>query len=617
MADDRNQLLQEAERHTQRGNLAAAAACYRKLLDKTPGDARILARLGDALARSGQEIQARSAFREQAEVHWKGGLRSRAIAALRRAARLGPPDAEILELLGERSLEAGFSVDAREPLLEAAGLREKAGQARQAAEILERLIEALPTDPALREQLLRITAGHGAPGMHVRALCLAAQGRALAGRADDALDAIGQALDHGGEDLPALDHLPAMVPSLASIAGPGLPERLEGVGPAAAGGWAVLRAAILGEHGGPDAVSQLRGMVDSGAALPPRARLWAARLFLSQRMLPYAEAMLDGALAELHERQEMRSELEAALNALLARSPGNEIAEAWKERLASGARAAVRRTRPVVAEGAPAASVGMPASAPPDERLPTEILAKVVEAKSFLEHRLPERALETLTSIPLEYRERDDVSRLLHQAAAAATRRAESGVTGRTRPEPPPPLHPDQQADDEGLVLVVDLEDQDSPSLPVEVEPAAVDPPTIDAPDFDELGRAVRESISDEDAETEYQMAIGLIEMELAAQAAPLLENLLRSRERAADAALVLARLHQESGNADLAEKVTRHGLSVTGEDRPSHRGQLLALFAALSEGRGATELAAAAREELAALVARYPEVLGVPDVDS
>lgn len=614
MADDRNQLLEEAERHARKGNLSAAAACYRKLLDRSPTDARLLARLGDALARSGQEGEARSAFRRQAELHWKGGLRSRAIAALRRAARLGPPDAEILELLGDRSLEAGLSADAREPLLEAAALHERAGRVREATEILERLIEALPRDLALREQLLRITAGHGTSRAHVRALCLAAEGRAVAGRGTEALEAIAQALDHGGDELPALEHLPAMVPSLAALAGEEIPERLEGIGAAAAGGWTVLRAAILDHLGVPDAVSRLRDAIDAGGNFPARARLWASRLFLSQRMLEHAETQLDAALAELQERADIRAELGNALDALLARNPESAIAQSWKERLAAGGDASARRPRvPAPTPKPPPAVAGAPAAAvaADEERLPTEILAKVVEAKSFLEHRLPERALEALTAIPVEYRERDDVSRLLHQAAAAATRRAESAVTGRTRPEPPPPLREDQNADEEGLVLVLDLDGEDSAPLPAEVELASPEAPATDTPDFDELGRALRESMSDEDAETEYQMAIGLIEMELAEQAAPLLKNLLRSRERAGDAALMLARVHQMSGDLAAADEVARHGLSLTGEDRPSQRSQLLALFAAVCEERGAAELAQAAREELAALVARYPEVLG------
>ena len=140
MADDRRQLLEEAERQARKGNLAAAATCYRKLLEKTPNDAGLLQRLGDALARSGQEDEARSALRRLADLHWKTGLRSRAIAALRRAVRLGAPDPDALELLGDRCLEAGLAADAREPLLEAAALREQAGDIREASELLERLI---------------------------------------------------------------------------------------------------------------------------------------------------------------------------------------------------------------------------------------------------------------------------------------------------------------------------------------------------------------------------------------------------------------------------------------------------------------------------------------------
>ena len=117
--------------------------------------------------------------------------------------------------------------------------------------------------------------------------------------------------------------------------------------------------------------------------------------------------------------------------------------------------------------------------------------------------------------------------------------------------------------------------------------------------------------MSEEDAETEYQMAIGLLEMGLADQAAPLLENLLTSRDRAADAALALARLHEELGDPEAAERATRAGLEVTGDDRPSQRAQLLSAYAALRDARGAVEEAAAARDELAELLAAHPDLLG------
>jgi Tfp pilus assembly protein PilF len=117
--------------------------------------------------------------------------------------------------------------------------------------------------------------------------------------------------------------------------------------------------------------------------------------------------------------------------------------------------------------------------------------------------------------------------------------------------------------------------------------------------------------MSEEDAETEYQMAIGLLEMGLADQAAPLLENLLTSRDRAADAALALARLHEELGDPEAAERATRDGLAVTGDDRPSQRAQLLSAYAVLCEARGGVEEAAAARDELDLLLAAHPDLIG------
>ncbi len=606
MADDRRQLLEEAERQARKGDLSAAATCYRKLLEKTPHDAGLLQRLGDALARSGQESEARTTLRRLADLHWKTGLRSRAIASLRRAVRLGQPDPEALELLGDRCLEAGLAADAREPLLEAAALREQAGEVAEASAILEKLIQALPRDLTVREQLLRVTAGHGAPRLHVRALCLAAEGRALAGQANEALEALAQALDHGGEDLPALEFLPAMIPALATLPASAFPSRLGGVGGSAAAAWVVLRAAALTQLGDAGAITELRDATDGGDPIPARARLWAGRVFLSHLMLSHAETSIDGAAAELQDRTELRQEVLDALGALLSRSPGNELAEAWKARYAPTERvpAERKRTGRTVRHAEPA-----PVAPRSEEPLPPEIMAKLVEARSFLDHRLPEQALETLTSIPAAWREREDVATLIRTATAVATRRSESGVAGRTRPEPTPPLHADQEADEDGLLLVLDLDGNAAGAAPLAAQASAA--PDPGSPDLGELDRALRQFMSEEDAETEYQMAIGLLEMGLNDQAIPLLENLLTSRDRAADAALSLVRLHENLGDLEAAERAARAGLEVTGDDRPSQRGQLLSVYAELCEGRGAGEEAAAARDELAAILEAHPDLRG------
>jgi tetratricopeptide (TPR) repeat protein len=611
VADDRRQLLEEAERQARKGNLAAAATCYRKLLEKSPDDAGLLQRLGDALARSGQEAEARIALRRLADLHWKNGLRSRAIAALRRAARLGEADAEALELLGDRCLEAGLAADAREPLLEAATLRERAGDIREAVELLDKLIQALPRDLGVREHLLRLTAGHGAPRWHVRALCLAAEGRALGGQPKEAIEALAQALDHGGDDLPALDLLPAMVPAFTKLPPEAIPERLDGVGSAAASAWLVLRAELLTQLGDAAALAELCEQIDAGHPFPARARLFAGRIFLSHLMLSHAESAIDAAAAELQDQPELRQEVLDALHALLARSPGNELAEAWKTRYAPAAREGgnPRGTQPTSVRP-PDAAVRPAAPSTPrrEEPLPPDVVAKLVEGRTLLEHRLPERALETLTSIPVHWRERSEIAELIREAAAAATRRADSAMTGRTRPEPTPPLREDHAPDDDGLLLVLDLEGAPPPAPPAHA-PSATTPRSKvpGGPDFGELERALRRAISEDDAETEYQMAIGLVEMGLADQAAPLLQKLLAGGDRAADAALALARVHEEGGDLESAEQAVRAGLAVTGDDRPVQRGQLLVVFATLCEARGSLETAAAAREELAVLAAAHP----------
>ena len=84
MSEDRRKLMLDADQAARRGDLVAAAACYRKLLAFTPTDLTLLQRLGDALARAGQDAEAREVLVRLSEEYWRGGFRSRALAVLRR-----------------------------------------------------------------------------------------------------------------------------------------------------------------------------------------------------------------------------------------------------------------------------------------------------------------------------------------------------------------------------------------------------------------------------------------------------------------------------------------------------------------------------------------------------
>jgi tetratricopeptide (TPR) repeat protein len=606
VSDDRTRLLQLADQAARKGDLAEAANCYRKVLQFAPRDLTVLQRLGDALARAGSDREARDVLIKLADEYWRGGFKARGLAVLRRAVRLGTVEADLLVLLGERTLELGHSADAREPLLEAAQLRDSQGDIAGATVIYRRIAEAMPRDLTSREALLRLANGKDGPVARAQASVDLALALALNGDAANCEQQLVAALQVEPSGVQTLARLPDLLRSLRRDSGkllrlPAPPSELTVAAHAA---WSVIAAAFaVRDDDAPRAARWLEPVVRQAANFTPRVRLWAGRVMLDLGDLATARQLILDAAMELAPQGDAQREITDVLTALVAREPGDRAAMDVLMRLTQRVDPDLQfrvepSPTPTAAESG-RASTGLEASGTPE--LPNVCRAMLLEAKSLLSHGLPERARNSLAGMPSAFRAHPEVLRFEQELARAASSVATPAAASRPKRKPAPLTHELEVVfeDDLGTVTANDLQRPEAliatavdPSAePLTTGPmqpvAAIPTPYAQGPDLGELSIHIQEALGDDDVETRYQMAIGLLEMGLEDQAIEMLEQTRHAPSRAIEAATLLVERRSARGEHQDAILIGEAALVLRPDGDPPMMAELLARLAWVAHESG------------------------------
>ena len=652
------------DRALKRGDMAEAASAYRRLVALSPNDQALLQRLGDAQARAGQETEARDTFLRLAEEYWKAGYAQRGLAALRRASRLGGDDPTILALLGQRLLESGLVADARGPLLDAARLWEQKGNRIQAGSLFAQVAELQPKDLPSREGLARLADKSGTPAERAAARVQLALARLRGGDLATALRLVGEALEVDHEGMSALDTLPELLVAVSGMDLTSLPDTPGSLSPEAAAGWAVVRIALAQRLGlGGQAGDAVKRFLAGKEGLHPRVRLWAGRVLLEQDDLDGATEALLGLESEVAGKPKLVEELVEAVSALVTRNPGDQRAMDLLLRLTiseedrtggqAGAQNAAEApapastpaspgwsayppspedeiaTTPVVATGA------VPAAPPPrrdapvyrkyadreEDRRPEpsspeagaplsfEAQARLLEAQALVRQGLMHEARNALESIDPALRDHPAVAELW--ALVRPTRAPARGAA------------PSAEAADEDAMFVFMDEDAEDRAAATPPEPPPAEPPPAPAPappaapsaidvslagiDLAQLEHSINKAVEPGDAEMNYQMALGLVEMGLYDQAAPLLEPVLGDPARRVDAVVLLSRVRAAAGQQERAYQEALAVYFAADQLAPSLRAELLAVLAELALQTDRVKDAVVFQRELTRLEPRHP----------
>jgi tetratricopeptide (TPR) repeat protein len=166
---DRDERLRRAEKLASSGRLEAAAAEYEAIVAADPRDLATANALGDLYVRAGLPDRARSHYEHVADAYAREGFFARAAGFYKKLLKLAPGEAVVLAKLGEVIARQGLVVEAVAHFRALARLLESRGDAPGVAEVMariERLAHDRPAGPDPRAQVgapVRESAAAGSP----------------------------------------------------------------------------------------------------------------------------------------------------------------------------------------------------------------------------------------------------------------------------------------------------------------------------------------------------------------------------------------------------------------------------------------------------------------------
>ena len=150
MAQNKRKILEAARKHVQKGAKDKALKEYQKLLRSDPKDAKLRLEIGDAYRRWGDLSEAVDTYTKVAEQYTNDGFDARAVAVYKQIQNLVPDRFETHAPLAELYERMGLTAEAIAALQAAADGYHKAGQRREALELLRRMANLDPTNTTSR-----------------------------------------------------------------------------------------------------------------------------------------------------------------------------------------------------------------------------------------------------------------------------------------------------------------------------------------------------------------------------------------------------------------------------------------------------------------------------------
>jgi tetratricopeptide (TPR) repeat protein len=208
-AAERERAFENAEKLLRGGKASSALEEFRRIAEGAPRDVQLLNRIGDTLARAGRNAEAIGYYEKIADHFAAAGFYSKAVAIVKKAARLDPDRVDVVVRLGEYNLRQKLIGEAKTHLLRAGDLLVRSGQLERARQVYERLVSADPSDILNRVRLAEARVASGDAVRATEELVAVARQFAAAGRAEDAERTLRRAVSIA----------PAAVEPLAALAG--------------------------------------------------------------------------------------------------------------------------------------------------------------------------------------------------------------------------------------------------------------------------------------------------------------------------------------------------------------------------------------------------------------
>ncbi len=163
-AYDRTETLAAADRARARGRRKRAIALYRRVLEATPGDLAVHAKIAPLLARTGRRDEALASFRAAADGQIKAGYPDRALSLVRQAADAYPEELGLWDDIARLHLGRGRRADAVAAMLDGGRRLQRTRHLAVANRVLRRALDIEPWHPEATLLLARVLARGGHPG---------------------------------------------------------------------------------------------------------------------------------------------------------------------------------------------------------------------------------------------------------------------------------------------------------------------------------------------------------------------------------------------------------------------------------------------------------------------
>src|ERR1044071_6075664 len=194
MGFDKAKAIRAAEKYLASGKIPSAIQEYTRIVEHDAGDYNALNTLGDLYARMETRAEAAACYRRVAEHYREQGFTLKAVAMYKKLTRHAPEDQQTALALASLYEQQGLLVDARQHYLIASEPLNRAGQSREALDVLRRIADLDPSNTEVRLRLAQSFANENLPDLAAEAYTEAGARLAARKEFEPALDAFNRAL---------------------------------------------------------------------------------------------------------------------------------------------------------------------------------------------------------------------------------------------------------------------------------------------------------------------------------------------------------------------------------------------------------------------------------------
>lgn len=194
MGFDKAKAIRAAEKYLASGKIPSAIQEYTRIVEHDADDFNALNTLGDLYARVDKRAEAASCYRRVAEHYREQGFTLKAVAIYKKLTRFEPEDHRTALALASLYEQQGLMIDARQHYLVAADTFTRAGNTREALDVLRRIADLDPSNTDVRLRLAESYAGENLPDLAAEAYTEAGARLAARKEVEAALDAFTRAL---------------------------------------------------------------------------------------------------------------------------------------------------------------------------------------------------------------------------------------------------------------------------------------------------------------------------------------------------------------------------------------------------------------------------------------